>query len=205
VHRRAAVFAFVFVATVFSARAANADDTFGLAIAVADDERGTPVQSDAWIESRIAAAEKLFGPIGVHFRWTIRTKLADEHARMETRRDRDRLADLLEPQVINVKIVQSLRDVDDPALYRMGVCWRRGDGRPYLIVSQVARPTVLAHELGHFFGNPHSTTPNNVMSYVRTDAEVFFDAGQIGTIRRTAREHVTSRWILPLPPARLLP
>jgi hypothetical protein len=202
VHRRVSVLAAI--ALVSWARPSRADDTFGLAIAVGED-LGAPVRSEAWVEEQIAAAERLFGPIGVHFRWTIRTRLPDKHLAMETRADRDGLADLLEPSAINVMIVQSLRDVDDPSLYRMGVCWRRRDGKPYLIVSASARPTVLAHELGHFFGNPHSTTPNNVMSYVRTDGEVFFDAAQIATIRRSARQHVAERWIVPVGPAKLLP
>jgi hypothetical protein len=99
--------------------------------------------------------------------------------------------------------VESLRDVDEPDRYRMGVCWRRGDGKPYVIVSATARPTVLAHELGHFFGNGHSSVPNNVMSYIRTDAEVFFDAKQIAIVRSTALRHQADGWIARLGPPRL--
>jgi hypothetical protein len=74
-----------------------------------------------------------------------------------------------------------------------------------VILSATARPTVLAHELGHFFGNGHSTVPNNVMSYIRTDAEVFFDNKQIGVIKRTWAQHKADAWIAPLGPARLHP
>jgi hypothetical protein len=184
---------------------ARADETFGVAFAVAEEEKAA-VATDAWIADQLAAAEKLFAPIGVHFRWTQRKPLAPEHARLESRRDRDALEALLETGVINVFVVASLRDVDDPSLYRMGVCWRRGnEGKPYLVVSAVARPTVLAHELGHFFGNPHSKTPNNVMSYDRTGAEVFFDDGQMRTIRVWAKRHVAERWVLPLGVAKFLP
>jgi hypothetical protein len=181
---------------------ARADDTFGLAITVAEEDRAE-VRPEAWIADQIASAEKLFGPIGIHFRWTI--KKPTKRAHMETRADRDALASELEPSAINVFVVESLRDVDEPDRYRMGVCWRRGDGKPYVIVAANARPTVLAHELGHFFGNPHSTVPNNVMSYVRTDAEVFFDTKQMAIIKRTAAQHKADGWIVPLGPPRLFP
>lgn len=191
--------------TALATTAARADETFGVSFAIAEEEK-KPVQPDAWLEAQLASAEKLFAPIGVHLRWTVKKPLAPEHARLETRRDRDALEALLEPGVVNVFVVASLRDVDDPVLYRMGVCWRRGnEGKPYLVISAAARPTVLAHELGHFFGNPHSATPNNVMSYVRTDADPFFDDGQTRTIRTWAKKHVADRWILPLGAAKLLP
>jgi hypothetical protein len=195
-----ALLALVFVET--PARAGDTGDTFGLSVAVAEEDRAE-VQPEAWIAAQIASAEKLFAPIGVLFRWTMRKSL--QRAHLETRADRDALAAELEPRVINVFVVDSLRDVDEPDRYRMGVCWRRGDGKPYVIVAANARPTVLAHELGHFFGNGHSTVPNNVMSYVRTDGEVFFDAKQIGIIRATSAQHRADGFLLPLGPARLFP
>ncbi len=201
---RRATLALAFSSWALAAPPARATDTFGLAIAIAEED-GKRVQTESWIFEQIAAAERLFRPIGVHLRWSVEKSLEAKHARLETRRDRDALADELEAAAINVFIVDHLRDVDDTSLYRMGVCWRRGDGRPYLIVAASARPTVLAHELGHFFGNGHSTVPNNVMSYVRTDAEVFFDDAQTRTIRAYARKHVADRWLIPLGPAKLLP
>ena len=188
------------------APAALAADTFALAVAVAEVDR-VEVQPESWIADQIASAERLFAPIGVHFRWTIKKTLPGRYTRMETRANRDSLASELETGTINVFVVESLRDVDEPERYRMGVCWRRGggDGKPYIIVAATARPTVLAHELGHFFGNPHSTVPNNVMSYVRTDADVFFDAKQVAVIRATAARHVADGLLAPLGPARLLP
>jgi hypothetical protein len=195
----------VAAAISLSPTAARADETFGLSFAVAEEEK-KPVQPDAWLEAQLAAAEKLFAPIGVHFRWTVRKTLAPEHTRLETRHDRDVLEGQLEPGVVNVFVVASLRDVDDPSLYRMGVCWRRGnEGKPYLVVSAAARPTVLAHELGHFFGNPHSKTPDNIMSYDRSGADVFFDDAQIRTVRVWAKRHVAERWILPVGVAKFLP
>ena len=60
------------------------------------------------------------------------------------------------------------------------------------------RETVI-HELGHYFGNPHSPVADNVMSYERTGAPVFFDAAQGKRIAARARAYVRSGELLPLP------
>lgn len=117
---------------------------------------------------------------------------------IEDRAARDALGDRVvmgrrgEPTRVNVFVTDRLVDVDDPPNERMGVHWRRRRAREvhYLIVSSRAWPTTLAHELGHYFGNPHSPTPNNIMSYQR-DGEVppFFDARQLARIRSHARRY----------------
>jgi hypothetical protein len=56
-----------------------------------------------------------------------------------------------------------------------------------VILSAKAGPYVLAHELGHFFGNPaHSQTPGNLMSYAHTDAVPWLDPSQIGRVQASA-------------------
>jgi hypothetical protein len=60
-------------------------------------------------------------------------------------------------------------DVDEPGRERRGVHWyKAGTSRPHvIIVSTLAGDYVLAHELGHYFGNPaHSPVAGNLMSYV---------------------------------------
>lgn len=183
---------------------ARADDTFGLALHVAPDA-GKPVRDEAWIRDQIANAEKLYTPLGVRFRWVTEDALSDRFAALETRADRDALASVLEPRVVNVMVVRSLRDVDDPALLRMGVCWRPKADTTYIILASTARPTVLAHELGHYFGNQHSTVVNNIMSYLRADGDVFFDAKQSATVKWTARDLVGRGLLSPLPPSRFWP
>lgn len=173
------------------AMSARADEpTFPLSVAVAE-EAGAPAESEAWISAQVDSAEALFGPLGVHFRWTIAKSLAAGAMRIETRADRDALGKEMESRAINVFVVASLRDVDDPSLHRMGVCWqsRIDKTKRFVILSAASRPTVLAHELGHFFGNGHSTVTDNVMSYSRTDGAVFFDAAQTGTILSWARRY----------------
>ena len=45
---------------------------------------------------------------------------------------------------------------------------------------------MLAHELGHFFGNGHTEVADNLMSYVRTGAQVFLDEAQIERVQSFA-------------------
>jgi hypothetical protein len=172
--------------------------TLPLSIAVVHED-GRPVRDDAWIDAQIAESERLFGQCGVHLRKGQARALDAAFARLETRKDRDALASALEKGSINVMIVASLRDVDDPSLHRMGVHWRpQSDLRKhYVIVAASALPTTLAHELGHFFGNGHSSVKDNVMSYDRTGAQVFFDAVQQRKIKTFARIFLRSKELLP--------
>lgn len=183
-------------------RAARADEgpVFGLAITVAEVEH-KPVQTEEWIAAQVAAAEGLFGPIGVHVRWALAKPMDSRFAVMDSRADRDALGSELEGRMINVLVVGRLRDVDDPSRDRMGVCWQnqRDRHKRYIVLSATARPTVLAHELGHFFGNPHSAVVNNVMSYSRSDGDVFFDDAQKSIIRAYAARYLGSGELVAAP------
>lgn len=159
---------------------------------------GEPVVDAAWLETRLRWANRIFETAGVGFEAARIEPLDDAHATLENRRDRHALGALLVPDVINVFVVASLRDVDDPSRMRQGVHWRpRGyPGAHLVIVSQSGGETVLAHELGHFFGNrQHSETPGNIMSYDRGDGAPFLDDAQIAIIRRFARRFVRTREI----------
>lgn len=162
-----------------------------------------PVVSEQWLSSQLENANRLFNPHGVSFRRTARQSMEARYARMETRRDRHSLGALMQPHVINWFVVLSLRDVDDRSRYRQGVHWRpRGrrypDGLHFVITSSIAGPHVLAHELGHFFGNPHSDVAGNIMSYERGEGPPFFDAEQARRIRRFGRRFIESGEIVPL-------
>jgi hypothetical protein len=174
-----------------------------ISVAIADSgdaDEPKPVRDTAWVDAQIAAAERLFGPHGVHFKRGEVRALPSAFAKLESREDRDRLASHLEGGRINVFVVASLRDVDDPERLRMGVHWRKLSNlkKRYIIVAASAMPTTLAHELGHYFGNGHSSVPNNVMSYVRTGEDVFFDAVQIRKIQSTARAVVRTKELIPI-------
>ncbi|WP_394828536.1 hypothetical protein [Pendulispora albinea] len=197
-----AAFALASLASFAWARPARAADvTFGLAIAVASRD-GKPVRDDSWIRAQIEEANRLFAPAQVGFRWTIETRLAAEHTEMHTRKDRDALANaIVDRTTIPIFIVESLEDVDEPGRPRRGVCWKKR----YLIVAAYAPPTVLAHELGHFFGNAHSPVTDNLMSYSRSGGDVFLDELQIAAIRASSKRFLASGFLKDMGPPRLYP
>ena len=165
--------------------------TLPLAVTIAQHE-GAPVVSPAWVTSQLRHANTIFEPQGVRFQVVQRHEMPSAHARLENRRDRHALGRLLHPQRIDVFLVLSLRDVDEPERMRQGVHWRpRGaefDPRAhFVIVSSIAGETVLAHELGHYFGNGHSEVPSNIMSYDRGRVPPFFDDAQGARIRFSLR------------------
>ena len=171
------------------ARAQAAFPTFPLALAIAEDS-GVRVVDDAWIAAELAQANAIFAASGVSFEIRTQRALDAGHAAVETRADRNVFATERTTSMVNVFVVRSLRDVDDPTQMRRGVHWRPEGlgGAHFVIVSSIAAPDVLAHELGHFFGNPHSPTPNAVMSYQRDGTITpFFERDEIVRIRRHAR------------------
>jgi len=145
------------------------------------------------------SAESLFGPFGVRFDRTPKErKLGARFVHVETRADRDAFAAELVPHVINVFVVASLRDVDNPSEMRRGVHWHGPSGSHYVILVSSAPPAVLAHELGHFFGNPHSKVTDNIMSYDRTGGWVFFDGDQGRRIVSHAHAYLETGELLPV-------
>jgi hypothetical protein len=169
--------------------------TFPISFAVAEVD-GAPVVSREWLEQQVSSANEIFRLSSVQFTLERIRPLDAAHARLEDRADRHALGAFVERSAINCFIVASLRDVDDPSLYRRGVHWRaRGHGpnKHFVIVSAVSGPTVLAHELGHFFGNPHSATTGNIMSYDRGEVPPFFDEAQNRRIATFARRFLRTR------------
>lgn len=154
-------------------------------------EDGEPVATTDFVDDLVRESSIVYAEHEISFSEAkARGAIDAKWAALETRADRDGLADLLVPGVANVFVVRSLRDVDDPKRFRMGVMWRclKNLKKRYIIVAASAMPTTLAHELGHFLGLPHASVKNNLMSYDRDEgAKVFLDEGQGRTCRRTAR------------------
>jgi hypothetical protein len=176
--------------------------TFSLRVSIAVDDAGKPLADTRWLSAEIDTAEGLFEPFGVHFARVDGAPLDARLAHMETRDDRNSLASHVTAREIDVFVVGSLRDVDDPAQMRRGVHWHAPSGAHYLILIASASTNVLAHELGHYFGNSHSHVLDNVMSYERSGAPVFFDAEQGKRIAGRARAYVKSGELVPVPLAR---
>jgi hypothetical protein len=163
---------------------------FPLVVSVAEEE-GKPVAEEAWIAAQVESANRLLGPCGATFERQKAGAVPARFTKLETRADRDALGAFVKrgAATVHVFIVGSLRDVDEPENFRLGVHWRsrRYPGRRYVILTGDARPTTLAHELGHYFGNGHTAIPDNLMSYERTGGEVSLARRQCRVVAREAR------------------
>ena len=158
-----------------------------LAVRVAEVE-GKPVVDGAFVQRQLAAANRIFEPHGVRVRLAELGRLPGELAELESRADRDRLAAHLHRKAVTCFVVKSLRDVDDPSSYRLGVHWHKRRDRAlrhYVVLTPEALGSTLAHELVHFFGEPgHRKDRCNLMSYGRAECTEWLDAKQGERLRR---------------------
>jgi len=161
-----------------------------------------PVVDATFLKAQLAHANTVFLELGIELVAVEVRQEPQQGARLVSRADRDRLARLLSPRVLNVFVVATLMDVDEPGRERRGVHWRvRRDPRlHFVVVSAISGPYVLAHELGHYFGNPeHSQTPGNLMSYLHTEAVPMLDSEQRERVWATLQRMLTQRELEPAP------
>lgn len=125
-----------------------------------------PVQTPAWIAAQIGEANTRFEGTGIGFELASAQRLPMGMEKIRNRAQRDRLGrGRIRSGVIDVFLVGQLDNVDAKGEIN-GVHWRnRGDRRQrWIILSKIAWHVVLAHELGHFFGLPHSEYPASIMN-----------------------------------------
>jgi len=162
---------------------------------------GQPAKDAGWIDEQIRRANQVFAPTGLSFESAGGARrLPGTHAVLETRNDRNQLARYLERGVVNVFVVDEMVDVDNRQEWRRGVHWKL-QWRPdqhYLILTGIAPPTTLAHELGHYFGNRrHRWVPGNIMSYEHGSSPTF-DPDQLRRVEYTARDFLQRRRLFTL-------
>lgn len=162
---------------------------------------GEPVAPASFIAGELAAANTIYAPLGIELVERESVPLAEAHAELISRADRDALAPYVGNGAIHCFIVGKLMDVDEPGRERRGVHWhpRAKPSQSYLIVSKISGPYVLAHETGHMLGNPqHSDVPGNLMSYTRSEGTPFLDATQIARVRRTLAALIKAGRVVPM-------
>jgi hypothetical protein len=64
---------------------------------------------------------------------------------------------------VTVLVMPRVRDLDVPSYDLKGVHWKAASRR-WIYLTAAARPPVLAHELGHYFGLPHDPAGGNLMT-----------------------------------------
>jgi hypothetical protein len=174
---------------------AEAAHCFGLVVHVAPAMDGGLVQTPAWIAAQVATANRLFAPLSVGFTIDEVRGLADRDVAIMSRAERNRLGSRLRARGrIDVFVVARLGDVDDSRHDINGVHWRRG-GRRWIIHSGRAWELTLGHELGHYFGLPHSDVAASLMNTTHRVAppigERIFQPDELarmrGFLRRTLR------------------
>ena len=125
-----------------------------------------PIVTAEWLATQLEGANRHFQRLGVGFQVVGVDALPAKGAHIESRGDRDELSiGRMTGKVVQVFIIGKLDDVDEPGEIAHGVTWhRRNDDHKYILVSDTALPRTLAHELGHFFGLPHSTYAISIMN-----------------------------------------
>lgn len=188
--------------TLASGARAETFPELSLSVAVAEVDGARVVDRD-WLDRQVARANAVFAPQGLKFRVTGVRTLRGAPAKLENRADRDALGRDLRDGVINVFVVKSLRDIHERDRMRQGVHWRprtTAPGRHLVVVASYAGVNVLAHELGHFFGNrTHPKKLGNIMSYLPKIGVPTFDAAQGRRVARFARRFLETGELKPAP------
>lgn len=174
---------------------------FALHMHVAQTDSGL-VASQDWVLGELAAANVQFAKLGVGFQVATIDTLPATASRIETRDDRDGLGTTLGDGVIDVFVTARLDDLDHPGEEIRGVTWHRKDGRKFIVLSTIGMPQVLAHELGHFFGLPHSSYKRSIMNKRhRTDPppeERTFVDPEFATMKRELARLVRAKIVVAL-------
>lgn len=124
-------------------------------------------QDVAWVRAQVEQADRHFALIDTSFEIVAADAVPAAELEIDDRDERDALGhDRFTRGVVHVFVVGRLADVDITGNEIRGVHWRERADRTHrwIILSRIAGSLVLSHELGHFFGLPHSTYDISLMN-----------------------------------------
>lgn len=177
-----------YIAAAGPCAATSVEVCFGLEVWIALRD-GEPVQTPEWVGAQVERTNALFAAIGVGFEVAAVHSLEDGDVVIETRDDRDRLGhDRWTRGTIHVFVVGQLDNVDEEGTIN-GVHWRdRADtSHRWIIVAATAWDRTLVHELGHYFGLPHSDYHISLMNKSRraiAPGDLTFHENEYARMRR---------------------
>ncbi len=141
--------------------------TFQIALHVVT-EGETPVQTPAWITAQLENANRYFAAVDAGFEIASTDPLPASAAHVVTRADRDAFEAAVTDTRIHVFVIGKLENIDDPKVPVHGVTWHAPHSK-YIIIAADSMDRVLAHELGHVFGLPHSRFKISIMNKTKRD------------------------------------
>ncbi len=162
-----------------------------------------PVQDVAWVTAQVEQAHRHFALIDTSFEIVAVDALPAGDLEIDDRDERDALGhDRFTRGVVHVFVVGRLADVDVAGSEIRGVHWRERADRTHrwVILSKIAGSLVLSHELGHFFGLPHSSYDISLMNKtVRLTplvSELTFAAPEVERMRKHRDRMLASKMLL---------
>lgn len=154
------------------------------------------ITDPAWIDRQLAMANQHFALIDVTFEIIGTEPLPESALRVETRGERTAFGARMKGRVIDVFVTSQLDDVDVAGEERFGVAWKVG-AKKLVVLSTKAPDRVLAHELGHVFGLPHSDYEISIMNKTKREAppieERTFHPDEVVKMKRTLRALLKSK------------
>lgn len=154
----------------------------------------------SWLDTQIARANVLFSGAHVGFVRDPDVLLPASLYVIERQSALRLTTSLLDPTVIDVFVVDALDGLDDETGEVLGITEVRRQSARHCVLLEANEPrdSVLAHELGHYFGLRHARDRANLMFTHTTRIPQSFDRAQEQAIATRAAGYALSRRPAPI-------